>query len=74
MKISFVVGKFDSDLFQQQSQDYYKLLKKSFQMTEFWKSDSDDHFTLILNMAKGDETDSGKQFGSFVENIKNQVR
>ncbi|XP_021946574.1 kynurenine formamidase isoform X2 [Folsomia candida] len=69
LKISVTVAKHDSPLFQQQSQEYYKLLRKAFSHFEFWKSDSDDHFTLIQNMAKSN-TGAGKQFHQQVSALK----
>jgi hypothetical protein len=66
--VSVTVGKYDSSLFQQQSKDYYKLLKKTFTHSEFWKSETDDHFSLVENMQKNN-TEAGKQFEHFVHQV-----
>jgi len=48
--ILVIVGAFDSPEFQRQSQQYFEKLRTAFPNTTFWKSETDDHFTLIENL------------------------
>ena len=50
MNILVMVGEDDSPYFKRQSVMYYERLKLTFPNTEFWKSNTDDHFTIVQNM------------------------
>jgi hypothetical protein len=66
VKILVIVGEYDSPEFQRQSLQYSEKLGKTFPATAFWKSGSDDHFTIVQNL-NSESTPCAKRVQDFLK-------